>query len=84
VAGGGIAFRLADGSDVLLREDEVARVFAILWQLAPGVPGAVACAGQLDHARRQPLAGHRIDLTAREAEALRLAIERVQAAPPIH
>jgi len=70
----GVTFRFSDGSDLLVADGDIAGLNDTLWSLS-AIPGAVSCAAQLDHARRQPEVARRpVELTVRESDALRLAL----------
>jgi hypothetical protein len=73
----GVRFTIDDGSVLIVSANEVKSVADALRELT-ATPGAISCAAQLDHARRQPVQAF-VDLTAREGGALRLALEYAHA-----
>lgn len=79
MAGGSVSFTLDDGETLGVADEDLWRVYDVLWDLAKE-PGAVTTAALLmDAGRRSPFARLPISLTTPQSTALRKAIALLHA-----
>ena len=76
----GVTFALPDGSQLAVFDEEIPALADVLWSLS-NLPGAVSCAGQLNHEKRRASAYRRpVALSEREGVALKRALAVLQTA----
>jgi hypothetical protein len=73
---GNVEFRLADGTGVTVRDNDLRRIYEALWDLS-ALPGAVSTAALLLHESGHPARlRHPVDLNVAQGDVLRQALAR--------
>jgi hypothetical protein len=76
---GSVRFTLADGETLIVAEEDLRRIYELLWELV-GEPGAVSTAALLmDASRLSEFARAPVTLTTSQSAALGKAVARLDA-----